>query len=123
MLARETAPAKALSIVSCQLRSFDVSGVLCSFLEVEDGAARLGRCREPLPIEQLALKRREEALAERVVVGIAHRAHRGPDAGLATAEPEGDRRVLATLVRVMDDVGGLTLLDGHVQGGQDELGA
>ena len=84
--------------------------------EVEDGEARLGRCREPLPIEQLALKGREEALAERVVVGIAHRAHRGPDTGLATAEPERDRCVLAALVRVMDDVGGLPLLDGHVQG-------
>src|SRR5213593_1048818 len=85
--------------------------------EVEDGEACLGRCREPLPIEQLALERREEALAERVVVGIADRAHRGPGVGLTTAEPEGDRRVLAALIRVMNDVGGPTLLDGHVQRG------
>jgi hypothetical protein len=49
--------------------------------EVEDGEARLGRRREPLPIEQLAVEGREEALAERVVVGITHRAHRGPDTG------------------------------------------
>ena len=67
--------------------------------EVEDGEARLGRCREPLPIEQLALEGREEALAERVVVGIAHGTHRGPNAGLATAEPEGDRRVLGGFKR------------------------
>src|SRR5438552_7766265 len=97
--------------------------IVPAFDEVEDGQARVGLRAEAFAIEQLTLERREEALAERVVVGVAHRAHRGPDAGLATAEPEGDRRVLAALVRVMDDVRGPALLDGHVQRRQDELGS
>ena len=53
-------------------------------------------------IEQLALERGEEALAQRVVVAVADRAHRGPHAGLAAAPPEGERGVLAALVGVMD---------------------
>jgi len=91
--------------------------------EVEDGDAGRGLRREALAIEQLALERREEAFAEGVVVGIAHRPHRGPAAGRATAEPEGNRGVLAALVRVMDDVGRPALLDGQVQSRQDERGA
>src|SRR2546422_9403998 len=74
--------------------------------EVEDAEAGRGRRWEALPIEQLALEGCEEALAEGVVVGVTHAAHRGPDPGLATPEPEGDRGVLAALVGVMDDVGG-----------------
>jgi hypothetical protein len=42
---------------------------------------------------------------------------------VATGEPEGDRDVLAALARSVDDVGGLTLLDNLVRGGQDEFGA
>src|SRR6266446_5852740 len=73
--------------------------------EVEDRQAGVGLRGEALPIEQLALERREETFAEGVVVGVADRAHGGPDARLATPEPEGDRRVLGALVRVMDDIG------------------
>src|SRR5260370_29890311 len=91
--------------------------------EVEDGESVVRLIAEALPIEQLALEGCEEALTEGVVVGVAHAAHRGPDAGLLTPDAEGDRRVLAALVRVMNDVGGPTLLDGHVQGRPDELGA
>src|SRR2546426_729476 len=59
--------------------------------EVEDAEAGLGRRWEALPIEQLALEGCEEALAEGVVVGVTHAAHRGPDPGLATPEPRADR--------------------------------
>src|SRR2546428_1472167 len=89
--------------------------------EVEDAEAGLGRRWEALPIEQLALEGCEEALAEGVVVGVTHAAHRGPDPGLATPEPEGDRGVLAALVGVMDDVGGTALRHGPVQRRPDEL--
>jgi len=67
--------------------------------EVEHGEACLGRCREPLPVEQLALERGEEALTQGVVVGVAHAAHRRPDAGLATPATEGKRRVLGGFMR------------------------
>ena len=62
--------------------------------EVEDGHAGLGLGREAAAIEQLTLERGEEALAEGVVVGVAHVAHGGPDAGFAAAEAKGDRGVL-----------------------------
>ena len=62
--------------------------------EVEDGHLRLGLRLEAFEVEKLALERREEALAERVVVRVADRAHRGSDADLPAAQPERDRRVL-----------------------------
>src|SRR3989475_10076298 len=91
--------------------------------EVEDAEAGLGRRWEALPIEQLALEGCEEALAEGAVVGVTHAAHRGPDPGLATPEPEGDRGVLAALVGVMDDVGGAALRYRRVERRPDVLGA
>jgi hypothetical protein len=65
-----------------------------SFDEVEDGETGLSLRREGLAIERLTLERREEALAERVVVGIADAAHRGPNAAAVTALPEGERCAL-----------------------------
>src|SRR5947209_889563 len=76
--------------------------VVPAFDEVEHGKASVGLRAEAFASEQLALERREEALAHGVVVGIAHTAHRRSDAGLATAPAEGERRVLAALIRVMN---------------------
>src|SRR5256885_15184881 len=97
--------------------------VVPAFDEVEDGAARVGLGAEAFAIEQLAVERREEPLAIGVVVGIALTAHRRSDAGLATAPAEGERRVLAALIRVMNHLGRSPLRDGHVERGQDELSA
>ncbi len=71
--------------------------------EVEDGKPGLGLGAKPPPIEQLALQGGEEALAERVVVTVADRTHRGQDSGLLAPQPERDRRVLRPLVLVVDD--------------------
>ena len=58
-------------------------------------AARgLGRRRERDTVEELALERGEEALAERIIVAVADGPHRRADPGLATPRPEGERRVL-----------------------------
>src|SRR5438309_11887496 len=97
--------------------------IVPAFDEVEDRDPRVGRRAEAVAIEQLALERREEALAHGVVVGIAHTAHRRSDAGLATAPAEGERRVLAALIRVMTHLGRSPLRDAHVERGQDELSA
>ncbi len=51
--------------------------------EVEDRQASLGLGGEPLAIEQLALERGEEALAQGVVVGIPPR--RSPNGRLDSA--------------------------------------
>ena len=97
--------------------------VVPAFDEVEHGPAGFGLRAEAVSIEQLALEGREEALAQRVVVRVAHAAHRRPDAGLATAPAVGERCVLAASIRVMNDVGRLALRDGHVERGEDELSA
>src|SRR2546425_6867315 len=73
--------------------------IVPAFDEVEHGKASVGLRAEAFAIEQLALERREEALAHGVVVGIAHTAHRRPEAGLATAPAVGERRELAALIR------------------------
>src|SRR5437762_1673732 len=76
-----------------------------AFDEVEESEARVGLGAEAFAIEQLALERREEALTHGVVVGVAHTAHRRADAGLAAAPAEGERRVLAALIRMMNHAG------------------
>src|SRR5437667_6488677 len=101
-------------------RGMTASGIVPAFDEVEDREARVGLRAEVLPIEQLALEGREEALAQRVVVRVADRTHGRPDAGLATPLAEGHRGVLAALIRVMNDVRRPTLRDGHIQRGQDD---
>src|SRR5262245_45315178 len=50
-----------------------------------------------MAVEELALKRREEALTHRVVVRIADRAHGRPNTHLLAATAERERRVLAAL--------------------------
>jgi hypothetical protein len=60
----------------------------------EQRYARLGLGRPTVPIDQLALERGEEALGHRVVVGVAHGAHRRPHAHLLAALAEGDAGVL-----------------------------
>jgi len=52
---------------------------------VKDGQARFDLRAEAMPIEELALERREEALTQRVVVRVADAAHGGPDSGLGAA--------------------------------------
>ena len=61
--------------------------------ELEDRHPGLPPGLEPLPIQELALKRSEETLAHRVVVAIAYRAHRWAYTGSPTPLPEGNRRV------------------------------
>src|SRR5262249_46876352 len=76
-----------------------------------------------MAVEQLALERREEALAHRVVVRVPDRAHGWPHAHVAAALPEGDRRVLTALIGMMDYVCRSALREGHVQRLEDELRA
>ncbi len=62
--------------------------------EVEDGHPGLGLRVESAGGEQLALERREKALAQGVFAAVAHRAHRRADAGLlpiGLARPAADR--------------------------------
>jgi hypothetical protein len=78
--------------------------VVPAFDEVDERGARLGRRREACPLEEFTLHGGEEALAEGVVVGVAHRAHRGPEPCFLTPLPVGDRGVVTTMVGMMDHV-------------------
>src|SRR4030095_6036338 len=90
--------------------------------EVEHRHAGLRRRPKRHAIEQLALERREETLAQGIVIAIADRSHRGPDARLATPAAKLDRRVLAALVRMMNDRPGPALRDRHLQRGEHQTG-
>src|SRR5690606_13660548 len=82
-----------------------------------------GLAFEPPTVEHLAFERGEEALGHRVVVGIAHRAHRRHDAGFPAALAESIARVLGPPVRMVDDAARLTLRHRHLQRVEDQLGA
>src|SRR5690606_22092590 len=55
---------------------------------LEDRHPGFGLAFEPPTVKHLAFERGEEALGHRVVVGIAHRAHRRHDAGFPAALTE-----------------------------------
>lgn len=59
--------------------------VVPAFDEVEECQAGFGRRREARPVEQLTFRRRKEAFAQCVVLGVTHRTHRGANAHHATA--------------------------------------
>jgi hypothetical protein len=56
----------------------------------EDRHGRFGLGREAPAIQELALRHREETLAQGVVEAIADSSHRRPNAGLLAAKPESD---------------------------------
>src|ERR1700686_2983508 len=68
--------------------------VVPAFDEAEAGDLRRGLRRKAAAFEQLAFEGREEALAHRVVVGVADRSHRWPHAGFLAAFAECQRRVV-----------------------------
>src|SRR6266849_2465403 len=97
--------------------------VVPAFDELEDRHAGLRLRLETPAREQLALQRREEALAHGVVVGVAHRSHRRPHLRFLAAKPEGDRGVLRAVVGVMHDASSFALPERHVERGEHELGS
>src|SRR5215469_1945187 len=76
--------------------------VIPAFDEIEHRHARLDLGLEAATLEQLAFERGEKALAHRIVETVAHRTHRGPHPGLLAALAEGQRGILAALIRMMN---------------------
>lgn len=74
-------------------------------------------------LEQLAFQPGEEGLGHGVVVAVADRAHRGQNAGLLASKAEFNGGVLTALVGVVDDAGGPTTGQRHVERGHDQAGA
>src|SRR5712692_5157605 len=98
-------------------------GVVPAFDELEDRHAGLALGFEAAAVEQFAFERGEETLAHCVIEAIADGAHRGPHARLAATLAEGERRVLATLVRMMNHGGGPALPQRQAERLQPPFGA
>src|SRR6201986_1922070 len=92
------------------------SRVVEALEELEHRDPRLGLSLEPTSVEKLAFQRGEEALAHRIVVGVANRAHRRAHPGLAAAVAELNGRVLRALVGVVDHALRSPYRERHVQG-------
>src|ERR1700737_3979130 len=97
--------------------------VVPSFDELEDCHASFDLGFETAAVEQFTFERGKETLAHRVIEAIADRAHRGPHARLAAALAEGERSVLAALVRMMNHGGGPALPQGQVERLHHQFGA
>jgi len=98
-------------------------GVVPPLYEVEDCHAGLDLSFEAAAVEQFTFERGKETLAQGIIEAIADRARRGSYAGLAAALAEGDRSVLASLVRMMNHGGGGALRQGHIKRLQHQFGA
>ena len=93
------------------MKGVAVTRIVEAFGEAEHGAERLNRRLEPVSSGPLAFQRAREALGYRVVVGIAHRTHRGTHA----ASDDRQRGLILTrtmLLELADEVEakGLTAL-------------
>src|SRR5712691_12331085 len=97
--------------------------VVPAFDKAKTSHLRFGLRGEPTAFQQLALEGGEEALAHGVVVGIPYGAHGRPHVRFLASLAERERRVLASLVAVVDDVAGLPLADRHLQRVQHQFGA
>src|SRR6202162_825475 len=92
-----------------------------AFDEFEDGHARFSVRLVSTPINYLTFESGEEALGNRVVVGVSDRTHRGANACLPTAFAELDRSILRALIRVVDYAVRSPLPERHLKGIEHEL--
>jgi len=102
---------KRRQIVECGMPAVGVIEPLDVVEEREAGGIPR---REGVSGEQFAFERGEEALRHRVVEAIPPTAHRGRHPRLAQPPPEREARILAPLVRVVNDSGDRSALpQGH----------
>ena len=94
--------------------------IVKAFDQVEDRHPGFRMRLEPAPIQQFTFQGREEALAHGIVVSIANRSCRRPNANFLAAFAKRQRRILRALIGVMDDIVWLAYSDGHIQGIQHQ---
>ena len=85
------------------------SGVVPVLDEPEHGHARLDLAPKRLPVDEFALQGAEGSLGHGVVEAIVSRPGGGQHPHILAALAEGHRRVLETLVGMMDHPGGVAL--------------
>src|SRR4029453_2743642 len=91
------------------------------FDEIKDRQRCFTLVAEPAAIDQLALKRGEETFTHGIVIAVADRSHRWPDACAPASLAESDRRVLRSPIGMVDHASGAALRDGHLQRLQHQL--
>ena len=87
--------------------------IVPAFDKLKNDGARFSRCVEACAVEQFAFEGCEEAFTQGIVKAITDRAHGRADASFAAAATKGKGGVLATMIGMMDDILGMTLLDSH----------
>ena len=97
--------------------------IVPAFDELKNGRARFSRGAEAGAVQQFAFEGGKETFTQGIVKAITDRAHGRADASFAAAATKGKGGVLAAMIGMMDDILGTALLDGHLQGFQDQLRA
>jgi hypothetical protein len=87
--------------------------IVPSFDELKNGLACFGWGVEAGTVEQFAFECGEEGFTHGIIEAIADGTHRRADPGFPAAVAEGNRRVLAALIGVMDDIMSLSHQAGH----------
>src|SRR6266404_7351158 len=104
-------------------RGMAASDIIKSLDEFKHGEFDFRLRLKRAPIEQFAFECGEKRLGHRVVVRIAHRTDGWHHTHFPAPLAEGEARVLAAVIGMMDHpTVGPTLREGHVDGRQPELG-
>ncbi len=104
-------------------RGMAASDIIKSLDEFKHGEFDFRLRLKRAPIEQFAFECGEKRLGHRVVVRIAHRTDGWHHTHFPAPLAEGEARVLAAVIGMMDHpTVGPTLREGHVDGRQHELG-
>src|SRR3989338_962291 len=94
-----------------------------AFHELENRDSGFGLGVESAAVQEFAFEGGEKALAHGVIEAVSDRTHRRANSGLPAPLAEGDRGVLASLVRVVNDVRRSPVEEGHVEGVEHEFGS
>ena len=96
--------------------------VVPALQKLKHGCLCLGFGAKGEALEQLALERRKEALAHRVVITVTHGTHRRFHPGRFTTRSEGHRGVLRSLIGMVNDLLRSARCERHIERAQYELG-
>jgi len=100
----------------------DAVWVIPSFDEAEDGVPGFLPRRKHRAIDELAFEGGKKALAHRVVIAVADRSHRWAHSCVFATLTKGQRRILRSLVGMVDRALRPAPLNGHVQSREHQFG-
>jgi transposase IS116/IS110/IS902 family protein len=95
--------------------------IVPSFGELKDVTASFVLSAKSSSIYQFTFERGEETFTHRIAIAITNRSCRRSHAGLSTSLSEGDRGVLSSLIRMMNNSSRPSLRDGHIKSLEHEF--